>query len=64
MTTAPNSLVSTINHERMPVLLTSDDAMETWLRGTPTEAFALARPHDQAALRIVREGFDKADPHP
>jgi putative SOS response-associated peptidase YedK len=34
LTTTPNSLVSTINHERMPVLLTREDEFETWLRGT------------------------------
>jgi putative SOS response-associated peptidase YedK len=43
LTTTPNSLVSTINPERMPVLLTREEEFETWLRGTPDKAFALAR---------------------
>jgi putative SOS response-associated peptidase YedK len=30
-----------INHERMPVLLTREEPFETWLRGSPDEAFAL-----------------------
>jgi putative SOS response-associated peptidase YedK len=62
MTTTPNALVSTINHERMPVLLTTQTAMDTWLSGTPDEAFALARPYDPDRMRIVREGFGKDDP--
>jgi putative SOS response-associated peptidase YedK len=62
MTTQPNALVSTINHERMPVLLTTEDAMDTWLRGSSDEAFALARPHAPEAMQIVREGFHKDDP--
>jgi putative SOS response-associated peptidase YedK len=36
--TTPNELLVTINHERMPVLLTREDEFETWLHGTPTEA--------------------------
>jgi putative SOS response-associated peptidase YedK len=43
LTTTPNSLVFTINHERMPVLLTREDEFETWLRGSTDEAMALAR---------------------
>jgi putative SOS response-associated peptidase YedK len=61
LTTTPNSLVSTINHERMPVLLTQEEEFETWLRGTPDEAFALAREYPPKQMRIVREGFDKHD---
>jgi putative SOS response-associated peptidase YedK len=62
MTTTPNALVSTINHERMPVLLTTESAVDTWLNGTPDDAFALAQPTAAETMRIVREGFDKADP--
>jgi putative SOS response-associated peptidase YedK len=43
LTTTPNSLVSTINHERMPVLLPRDEEFETWLRAPTDKAFALAR---------------------
>lgn len=35
MTTTPNALVSTINHERMPVLLSTDEEYERWMTGTP-----------------------------
>jgi putative SOS response-associated peptidase YedK len=62
LTTTPNSLVATVNHERMPVLLNSAEACDLWLNGDEDEAFALAREYPPDAMRIVREGFDKADP--
>jgi putative SOS response-associated peptidase YedK len=61
MTTQPNSLVSTINHERMPVVLSGEEDWETWLRGTPNEAFALARSYPSELMRMVQSGFDKKD---
>ncbi len=62
MTTTPNALVATINHERMPVLLASEEAARVWMEGTPREAFELARPYPPDEMRIVREGLDKQDP--
>lgn len=61
MTTTPNALVATINHERMPVLPTGEADFATWLGGTPPEATALARQHPPEAMRIVRQGFEKKD---
>ncbi|MBS0252411.1 MAG: SOS response-associated peptidase family protein [Proteobacteria bacterium] len=61
MTTAPNALTDSINHERMPVLLSTEADFETWLSGTPEEAFALARSFDPNAMRIVQSGKDKED---
>lgn len=61
MTTLPNALVGTINHERMPVLLTTDADRDRWLEGAPAEAFALARPHLPEGMRMVQSGFDKKD---
>ena len=61
LTTTPNSLVATINHERMPVILTSEDEFDTWLRGSTDEAFALAREYPPKKMRIVQEGFYKKD---
>ncbi len=61
MTTTPNALVATINHERMPVILADEQSQATWLDGTPDEAFALAREHPPEAMRIVQAGFDKRD---
>ncbi|MFM9939245.1 MAG: SOS response-associated peptidase [Hyphomicrobiaceae bacterium] len=61
MTTTPNALVATINHERMPVLLADDEARQTWLTGAPDAAFALAREHPPTAMQIVQAGFEKRD---
>jgi putative SOS response-associated peptidase YedK len=61
LTTTPNALVATINHERMPVLLTREEEFATWLLGSPDEAFALAREYPPAGMRIVQEGFGKED---
>jgi putative SOS response-associated peptidase YedK len=61
MTTTPNPLVATINHERMPVILADDAARDTWLRGEPDEAFALVRAHPAERMRIVQAGFAKED---
>lgn len=61
LTTEPNALTVSINHERMPVLLSEEAEFETWLSGTPTEAFALARSFDPARMRIVQSGKKKED---
>ena len=61
LTTTPNPLVETINHERMPVLLTTEDEFSTWLRAEPAEAMALARQFPPESMRIVQEGFEKED---
>ena len=61
MTTTPNRLVATINHERSPVLLADDQARDLWLNGTPDQAFTLAREYPAEGLRIVQEGFEKRD---
>jgi putative SOS response-associated peptidase YedK len=61
LTTTPNSLVATINHERMPVLLTRQEEFETWLRGSKHEALSLAKEYPPEQMRIVQEGFEKED---
>ena len=62
MTTVPNALTSSINHERSPVLLTSEAQCSAWLNGSPEESMSLVKPIDAERLRIVREGFEKQDP--
>ena len=61
VTTTPNQLVATINHERMPVILTKEEEFQTWLNGTPAEAYALVKQYPPEQMRIVQEGFDKKD---
>ena len=45
----------------LPVLLSEERDFETWLSGSPSEAFALARSFDPARMRIVQSGFEKKD---
>ena len=61
MTTAPNSATSSINHERSPVLLVTDDERDTWLSGTSAEASKIIRPISGDRLRMVQEGLEKRD---
>lgn len=61
MTTEPNALTASINHERMPVLLSTDEQFETWLHGSTREAFHLARSFPAEAMRIVQSGKEKRD---
>jgi putative SOS response-associated peptidase YedK len=61
LTTTPNPLVATINHERMPVLLTREEQFQTWLSGSPDEAMELAREYASDKMRVVQEGLDKED---
>jgi len=61
LTTTPNPLVATINHERMPVLLTREEEFEAWLRAPAEEAMTLAREYPPQQMRIVQEGLEKED---
>ena len=61
MTTEPNPLTASINHERMPVLLSDPEQFETWLKGTTKEAFALARSFPAEGMNIVQSGLEKRD---
>ena len=61
MTTEPNALTRSINHERIPVLLDGEESFETWLRGTPAEAYGVVRSFDPTKMRIVQSGFEKQD---
>jgi len=61
MTTLPNSLTMTINHERSPVILTQEAEFATWLNGTSEEAFGLIKTSDPDRMRIVQSGFEKKD---
>ena len=61
MTTTPNSLVATVNHERMPVLLTRPEEFNTWMRGPAQEAMALAREYPPEQIQIVQTSYEKED---
>jgi putative SOS response-associated peptidase YedK len=61
MTTTPNALVGSINHERMPVLLSEEPAFSSWLKGTPDEARALLTEYPPERMRMVQSGYAKLD---
>jgi len=61
MTTNPNELVATINHERMPVILTQEAEFQQWLNGTRREAYSLVKQYPAEKMRIVQSGSDKKD---
>jgi putative SOS response-associated peptidase YedK len=61
MTTEPNALTASINHERMPVLISDPADFETWLSGSTEEAFKLARSYAAEQMRIVQSGSERED---
>jgi putative SOS response-associated peptidase YedK len=61
MTTLPNTLTTTINHERSPVLLTTEEECGTWLTGSTEEAFGVIKTSDPESMHIVQSGLDKED---
>jgi putative SOS response-associated peptidase YedK len=59
MTTEPNELTASINHERMPALMSNRADFETWLSGSTEDAFKLARSYAANQMRIVQFGAER-----
>lgn len=60
LTCEPNGVVGPIHPKAMPVILTSEDEIDTWLTAPAEVALGLQRPIPDDTLQIVARG-DRAD---
>jgi len=56
LTTAPNNIVGPAHPKAMPVILTKQEDIETWLTASAEEALKLQRPSPNDVLKIVARG--------
>ena len=62
LTTEPNAEVGAIHPKAMPVILTTEEEIDTWMTAPAEEALKLQRPLPDGALRIVARGEKQDGP--